>query len=120
MKIGIDLDGVVFDSEKEFRIYSEIYDIIYLKQNSKIENRELRYQDRFNWSNNEIKDFREKYYNKIIKESNFMPGAKYVLNLLKKENHKLIIITARGKNNNSKTIEITNKILIKNNMNIKL
>ena len=26
MKIGIDLDGVVFNSEKEFRVYSEIYD----------------------------------------------------------------------------------------------
>ncbi len=26
MKIGIDLDGVVFDSEKEFRVYSELYD----------------------------------------------------------------------------------------------
>ena len=28
MKIGIDLDGVVFDSEKEFRVYSELYDMI--------------------------------------------------------------------------------------------
>lgn len=28
MKIGIDLDGVVFDSEKEYRVYSELYDII--------------------------------------------------------------------------------------------
>ena len=27
MKIGIDLDGVVFDSEKNFRIYAELYDI---------------------------------------------------------------------------------------------
>ena len=62
MKIGIDLDGVVFDSEKEFRIYSELYDIIELKQNSKINNKELRFQDRFNWTENEIKDFLNKYH----------------------------------------------------------
>lgn len=45
MKIGIDLDGVVFDSEKEFRVYSEIYDMMDLKQNSKTDNRELKFQD---------------------------------------------------------------------------
>ena len=42
MKIGIDLDGVVFDSEKEFRVYSELYDMLDLKQNSKINNKELK------------------------------------------------------------------------------
>lgn len=50
MKIGIDLDGVVFDSEKEFRVYSELYDMIDLKQNSKENNKELRFQDRFKWT----------------------------------------------------------------------
>ena len=35
MKIGIDLDGVVFDSEKDFRVYSELYDLLELKINSK-------------------------------------------------------------------------------------
>lgn len=38
MRIGIDLDGVIFDSEKEFRVYSELYDMLDLKQNSKINN----------------------------------------------------------------------------------
>ena len=32
MKIGIDLDGVVFDSEKEFRVYSELYDMLDLNK----------------------------------------------------------------------------------------
>ncbi len=47
MKIGIDLDGVVFDSEKEFRVYSELYDMLDLKRNSKVDNKELKFQDRF-------------------------------------------------------------------------
>ena len=28
MKIGVDLDGVIFDTEKEYRVYSELYDMI--------------------------------------------------------------------------------------------
>ena len=28
MNIGIDLDGVVFDSEKEYRVYAELYDLL--------------------------------------------------------------------------------------------
>ena len=34
MKIGIDVDGVVLDSETEFRIEAELYDILTLKRNS--------------------------------------------------------------------------------------
>ena len=33
MKIGIDLDGVVIDSETTFRTYEELYEISILKQN---------------------------------------------------------------------------------------
>ena len=91
MKIGIDLDGVVFDSEKEFRVYSELYDMIDLKQNSKRDNRELKFQNRFNWSQEEIQGFLKKYHKQIILESNFMPGVKRVLNLLKKDEHTLML-----------------------------
>ena len=50
MKIGIDLDGVVFDSEKVYRVYSELYDMLEIKQNSKIDNGEIRFQERFAWT----------------------------------------------------------------------
>ena len=117
MKIGIDLDGVVFDSEKEFRVYSELYDMIDLKQNSKRDNRELKFQDRFNWSQEEIQGFLKKYHKQIILESNFMPGAKRVLNLLKKDGHTLILITARG-GLNKDMIKVTEERLKENNMDI--
>ena len=96
MKIGIDLDGVIFDTEKTFRVYSELYDMLELKQNSKENNYELKLQDRFNWSEEQINDFFNKYCRKIMKETSFMPGAKEVLKMLKKDGHSLIIITARG------------------------
>ena len=37
MKIGIDLDGVVIDSETTFRTYAEIFDIDILKGNNLID-----------------------------------------------------------------------------------
>lgn len=117
MKIGIDLDCVVFDSEKEFRVYSELYDMIDLKQNSKRDNRELKFQNRFNWSQEEIQGFLKKYHKQIILESNFMPGAKRVLNLLKKDGHTLILITARG-GLNKDMIKVTEERLKENDMDI--
>lgn len=117
MKIGIDLDGVIFDSEKEFRVYSELYDIIDLKQNSKINNKELKFQDRFKWTQEQINGFLKKYHKQIIVESNFMSGVKRILNLLKQDGHTLILITARG-GMNSDMIKITEEILNLNKMDI--
>ena len=115
MKIGIDLDGVIFDSEKEFRVYSELYDMIDLKQNSKTDNRKLKFQDRFQWSEKQTKDFLKKYHKQIIEESNFIPGVKRILKLLKEDGHSLILITARG-GLNKDMIRITEKRLKENGM----
>ncbi len=40
MKIGIDLDGVVIDSETTFRTYEEIFDITFLKGNNLVDREE--------------------------------------------------------------------------------
>ena len=115
MKIGIDLDGVIFDSERIFRVYAELYDILELHQNGIIDNREIRFQERYNWSQEIINNFMIKYHTKIIEEAAFMPGAKEVIKMLKNEGHELIIITARG-NKKKEHIAITEDILKKNNM----
>ena len=117
MKIGIDLDGVVFDSEKDFRIYAELYDIFDLKRNSTVDKRALRFQERFDWTEEEGKTFLERYHEKIVKESNYMPGAKMILKMLKQEGHELIIITARG-GINKEIKRITDERLKKDNMDI--
>ncbi len=96
MKIGVDLDGVIFDTEKEFRVYSELYDMLELKRNSKIDNKALRFQERFNWTEEETMEFLKKYHNQIVIEASYLPGAKRILKRLKEEGHELIIITARG------------------------
>lgn len=115
MKIGVDLDGVVFDSEKEYRVYSELYDMIVLKQNSKKDNSELRFQDRFDWTEKNSKDFLKIYHEKITREANYIPGAKEVLRMLKQEGYILILITARG-GMNQEMINITEERLKNDNI----
>lgn len=117
MIIGIDLDGVVFDTEKEFRVYSELYDMLDLKQNSKKDNREIKFQKRFDWKKEEIDGFVKKYLKQIMLEANYLPGAQRVLKLLKEDGHTLILITARG-GIDKEMIEITKERFTKENMEI--
>ena len=117
MKIEIHSDGVGFDSEKEYRICTELYDIQDLKSNNIVDNRELMFQKRYSWNEEQIQGFIKKYHRYITENSNFMPGAKTVLKLLKEEGHSLIIITARG-GINKDLIPLTEEILKQNNMDI--
>lgn len=96
MKIGIDLDGVVIDSETTFRTYEEIFDIDTLKGNNLINREEPKFQARYNWTSEQEKVFIEKYFLKVSKESNIMSGFLAVYNLLKKQGHEFVVITARG------------------------
>ncbi len=96
MKIGIDLDGVVIDSETTFRTYEEIFDIDNLQGNNLINKEEPKFQTRYNWSEEQEKEFIEKYFLTVSKESNLMAGFIGVYNLLKKLGHEFVVITARG------------------------
>lgn len=57
MKIGIDLDGVVIDSEQTFRTYEEIFDVDTLKGNNLINKEEPKFQARYNWSEEQENDY---------------------------------------------------------------
>ena len=117
MRIGIDLDGVIFDSEKLYRIYSELYDIQDLKRNSLIDNKQVKFEKRYSWNQDETNGFVKKYHRKITETANFMPGAKEIIPLLKEEGNTLIIITARGKVNKD-LVPITMQRLKENNLDI--
>ena len=96
MKIGIDLDGVVIDSETTFRTYEEIFDIDYLKGNNLLDRKEPKFQSRYNWTKEQEKEFVERYFMKVSKQSNLMSGFIAVYDLLKNQGHEFIVITARG------------------------
>lgn len=97
MKIGIDLDGVVLDTEKVFKNYAELYDIKELKRDSTIKPDEILIQDRYNWTKEEEENFLKKYLILGSKNANIMPGAKEVITELRKDGHELIVVTARGR-----------------------
>lgn len=96
MKIGIDLDGVVIDSETTFRTYEEIFDIDILKENNLINRKEPKFQSRYNWTSNQEKEFIEKYFLKVSRESGLMSGFIAIYDLLEKQGHEFVVITARG------------------------
>ncbi len=96
MKIGIDLDGVVFDSETTFRTYEEIFDTEVLKSNNLIDREEPKFQGRYKWTKEQEQEFIKNYFMKASKESNIMSGFKAVYNLLKAKNVEFVVITARG------------------------
>ena len=96
MKIGIDLDGVVIDSETTFRTYEEIYDIDVLKQNNLVDRTEPKFQSRYNWNEEQQKDFCKRYFLQVSRESNLMSGFIATYNRLKKQGHDFVVITARG------------------------
>lgn len=96
MKIGIDLDGVVIDSEAAFRTYEEIFAIEDLNHRKIIDYEEPKYQGRYSWSIEEQQKFNMKYLLKASYESNLMPGFLPVYKRLKEMKFELIVITARG------------------------
>lgn len=100
MKIGIDLDGVVFNTEMLWSTYAELYDCIELNRNSVITKEEPRFQERYDWSEEDKNAFLDKYAD--ITEFDMMPGAKQVIKMLKEDGHELIVITARGAISNQK------------------
>ncbi len=96
MKIGIDLDGVVIDSEATFRVYEEIFDIEDLKTNNLINREEPKFQGRYNWTQEQQQEFINKYFLTVSKESNLMSGFLGVYKRLKEQGHEFVVITARG------------------------
>lgn len=95
MKIGIDIDGVILDTENVFRVKAELYDLLVLHKSGQVNNL-LWAQLRYDWTQEELKEYQERYLREASKEANLKPGAKEVLQMLKEEGHELIIITARG------------------------
>ena len=96
MRIGIDLDGVVIDSETTFRTYEEIFAIENLNYREIINREEPKYQQRYNWCKEEQELFNEKYLLKAAQESNLMSGFLAIYKKLKEQRHEMIVITARG------------------------
>ena len=109
MNIGVDLDGVLFDTEDYFRVEALIFDT----ENGgkgEVNREESFFQLRFDWSEEQEIEFLGKIYEEVELNAPIMHGAKYVLQKLKEMGHKLYVITNRG-SYYDKEIDITKKRL---------
>ena len=95
MVIAVDLDGVVFDSEEYFRVYAHLYDLHTVNHGLRTKSA-ADPTTRHEWDKNSIDEFYEKFTEEILTKAPIKPGAKYVLEELRKRGHKLICITLRG------------------------
>ena len=99
MKIGIDVDGVIFDFEKELRTKAELYDLLVLNGTGIKDNSKFNLEERYHWNKVDGENFINKYSIEVSKKVNIIPGAKEVINLLERDGHELIIISSRGYDN---------------------
>ena len=106
MKIAIDVDGVILDYARVLKTYSDLYDFIELKKEGVINKHELFLINRYNWTKEERENFIDKYFVKLSKQTHLVPGAKDVIQLLQKEGHELIIISARGASVTEEMIDV--------------
>lgn len=95
MIIGIDLDGVIIDTEILYRTEAELYDINELKQNSLVDKSEVLTSKRYKWNKKDLEKFYEMEKD-FARNATLIPGAKKVIDMLKADGHKLILISARG------------------------
>ena len=94
MRIGIDLDGVIYDTENYYRAYAELFDIS-KKGNGAVRPKEINSQERYNWSEKDIAEYMENTMNFPLWVPH-QPYAKEVLTKIKEDGHSIIIITKRG------------------------
>lgn len=95
MKIGIDIDGVILDSERNLKFYADYWSYFKLNKDRKRDD-DVSQENCFDWNESEIDYFYSHYFDDITKHSNLMVGAKEILLKLKEEGHELYIITLRG------------------------
>jgi Uncharacterized conserved protein len=113
VRIGIDIDNTITDTERTFLEYCHIYDKA-LRNNGIIHSSEANVQDKFDWTEDEQNKFNSTYIEKIIKNAIIYDDAKKVINSLYNNGHEIYFITARSKKYYTRAQEATYNWLIKN------
>mgnify|MGYP001851767983 CR=1 FL=1 len=112
MIIGLDIDGVIYQTESLYRDYSEKYNKLIGGKN--IKDDELKVENRYDWSDEQVKSFIDTTYEVIELTAPLYANARDVLARLK-QNHKIVFITSRGLCGD-KEVEITKQRFQKDNI----
>lgn len=109
MNIGIDIDGVILDTENWFRSMSHIYDK-HINGGGVVNPTAVKTQKRMAWNQEQTKGFIEDCMFYGMKKAPLMPCCKYVIEKLKEMGHRLVVITARGSNYSEEEIKIAKDV----------
>ena len=101
MNIGIDFDNVIVDEAEVYFAYAQKYTIETLKREPIIIDRgDITHAcyctDLHNWTQDEEDDFWGKYAFEIMKQLKLKTMAKEIIEKLRNDGHRIIIITARS------------------------
>lgn len=118
MNIGIDIDDTIANTYEILFNYAQNYTIEDLKRSGKIDRNEKLYTHMYctalhNWTEEEEKDFFDKYYETILNEVKPKKYSIEVINKLKEENNNIYIITARFDSDKFNVEETTKRWLEK-------
>lgn len=75
MKIGIDVDGVLLDFEKELRTRAELYDLMELDGRGILNSDKFNLKERYGWNKDIGEKFVKKYFLQVSKIVNIMPRS---------------------------------------------
>jgi len=121
MNIGIDIDDTISETFETLIPYAQKYTIEDLKRKSNIDLRGdlsnhfyIVYINR--WNEQEAIAFLEKYYAEILRQVNIKKFAADIIKKLRKEGHKIYLITARWDMKKDSVEEITRTWLKENNV----
>ena len=84
MKIAIDIDGTIYDTERNFRVQAELYDMEVVHGKGMKDSLAIWAEDRYDWSDEQNEDFLSRFAT-ITVESNLIPGAKEIIEKLQDE-----------------------------------
>ena len=115
MNIGIDIDDTITDLSCIFLKYARIYN----QENRidfPIDKTQWDLDKAFGWNKKNYTDFSKKYLKKLLNEAKPKKNAVNIINKLKDEGHKIVIITARNTEELINPYDMTKKWLISNNI----
>lgn len=114
MNIGIDVDGVILDTENWFRSMSHIFDMK-IGGCGPVYPQEVKVQDRMKWSDEHFAEFVRDCMYHGMQNAPLMPCCKFAIEKLREMGHRLVLITARG-TFSQKEIDMSNEMLERNGL----
>ena len=118
MKIAIDIDGTIYDTQRYMMVEAEIFDIDELHRNSLVNPKAFWTMYKYNWSEAENMRFNDIIYS-VSKKADLVPGVKEVIERLQERGVKTAIVTARGNvpgEDNENMIKVIEEKLKKDNL----